>query len=40
MMNLGGPETLSDVRPFLQRLFSDQYAFLFFYFYFLSRYGS
>lgn len=22
-MNLGGPETLSDVRPFLQRLFSD-----------------
>ncbi|ELR16960.1 uncharacterized protein ACA1_128470 [Acanthamoeba castellanii str. Neff] len=24
MMNLGGPETLSDVRPFLQRLFSDQ----------------
>jgi len=25
MMNLGGPETLSDVRPFLQRLFSDKY---------------
>jgi protoheme ferro-lyase len=29
MMNLGGPETISDVRPFLQRLFSDKYlAFL------------
>jgi protoporphyrin/coproporphyrin ferrochelatase len=24
MLNLGGPETLSDVRPFLQRLFADR----------------
>lgn len=24
MMNLGGPETLADVRPFLQRLFADR----------------
>ena len=24
MLNLGGPETLDDVHPFLQRLFSDK----------------